>query len=57
VVREASGGVIATMDAQNLVSDEVEDDDIVGVLEHEDVWERTVESNEITFKVFRRRLG
>ena len=55
-MREASGGVITPMDAQNLVSDEVENDDIVGVLEHEDVWERTVESNEITFKVFRSRL-
>jgi hypothetical protein len=56
-VREASSSVIAPMDAQNLVGDEVENDDVVGVLEHEDVWEGTVESNEITFKVFRRRRG
>ena len=56
-MREASSSVIAPMDAQNLVGDEVENDDVVGVLEHEDVCEGTVESNEITFKVFRRRLG
>ena len=56
-MREASGGVVAPMDAENLVGDEVENDDIVGVLEHENVWEGTVDSNEITFKVFWCRLG
>ncbi len=40
---------------KNFVGDEIENNDVVGVSEHEDVGERTVDCNEIMFEVCRVR--
>jgi ribosomal protein L21 len=57
VAKGASSRQITPCDAEDLVGDKIEYDDVVRISEHEDVGERAIDSNKITFEVRRVRRG
>ena len=57
MAREASSRSVAPGDAKNFVGDKIKHDDVVGISEDEDVGERAIDCDEITFEICRIRRG
>ena len=57
MAKGASSRQVTPCDAEDLVGDKIEYDNVVRIREHENVGKRAIDSNKITFEVRRVRRG